>query len=111
MVKPAALLLCVILAGCTSITTEQHVALKSASNLYASATREMSRDELVALLGAPQKTEGQRLTWETAITSKNAEALVVEFRPDGSIARMTQSSERFARGPFWQGGRLIETSK
>ncbi len=100
VMKPILLIATFALAGCTSITSDQRIELRSASDNYARVTKEMSKEEIVFVLGSPQKEEPQKLTWEAHANDRNFESLVIEFNPDGHVEKMTRVINRYSFGPI-----------
>ncbi len=89
--------LCAIaLAGCSTITPQQGAALAEAADRYAQVTLDMTKEQLLQLLGAPQKTEENRLTWELRFGRENSESLQVRFNAQNQMIELQRQHRRFS---------------
>ncbi|HUL53139.1 MAG TPA: hypothetical protein VLT83_06990 [Opitutaceae bacterium] len=96
--NPVRLLLAVaalVLASCSTVSPQQRVALDDARNRYAGVTFEMTREELVQLLGAPKKSDATHLMWEVRYGPDNFETLRVEFNSENQVAVIERQHSRF----------------
>ena len=111
MIKLFLLLVAFVSVGCTSITPDQKAALREASGRYATVTKEMTKAQIVSVLGAPQKESAQISTWEAHANERNYEALVVEFDPVGNVEKITRVTHRYSFGPIGHAERWYEYAK
>ena len=98
-------------AGCANVPAEFAAQMNRTSDKYASVTREMTRAELVASLGAPQKEDKSSATWEIRFDALNFESLTVEFGSDDRIAKLTRAYGRGTYGPHWSSQRSYAYEK
>lgn len=93
------------LAGCANVPAEFAARMDQAAERYATVTSGMSRSELVAALGAPQREDESSATWEMRFNRLNYDSLAVEFNREGRVAKITLAHGRATRGPAWSSAR------
>ena len=70
--------------------------MTGASEKYASVTKDMTKEAIIAALGPPQKEEGSTLTWEVRYSMRNYASLIVEFDRTGHPIKTTKSDSRWS---------------
>jgi outer membrane protein assembly factor BamE (lipoprotein component of BamABCDE complex) len=106
---PPPVLLAVLLAafttGCVSLESggydsfdqPRRELLRSAAERFASVNSDMTREQIQAILGRPQKEDGRKLKWEVRADAKNVESLFVEFDSAGKVVTLTRDSARHSK--------------
>lgn len=93
------------LAGCANVPAEFAARMDRAAERYATVTSGMSRSELVASLGAPQREDRASATWEIRFNTLNYDSLAVEFDQEDRVVKITIAHGRATRGPGWNSAR------
>lgn len=88
------LLATLVLTGCVSVPRNVASQMNVAAGKYATAKRGMTKDELIASLGAPQKQEGSKTIWEIRYDEKNYDSLTVEFDGGGHAISTAKAHAR-----------------
>jgi hypothetical protein len=78
--------LALLAGGCASAAR-----VRADTRRHREISRGMSKEAVVALLGAPQHASGSRWVWETSAGTKNFTRLEVTFSPSDTVARLHHS--------------------
>jgi hypothetical protein len=89
-----------LLAGCTSIPIPADFAseMSAAAERYRTVKSEMTKQEAVALLGAPRREEERLAVWEVRYDARNYDSLTVAFDASGRITTLTRKHSRWSAG-------------
>jgi starvation-inducible outer membrane lipoprotein len=93
-------ILLLLLSGCVSVPQEQSERMRVASQRYATVTTGMIMEQMVAVLGVPQRETGGTAVWEVRYGKMNFESLTVDFDPEGRSTRIMRVHRRDSWGPF-----------
>ena len=97
--------------GCTTLSQNQSLTLLQASRAYDDATRRMTKEELLTLLGQPSISNGAVYTWKTTVADRNFESITAEFDEDGSVRKITRVSNRFTSAGWGRGEITRESAR
>jgi hypothetical protein len=100
-----------VFTGCASVPAEFATQMDRTSDKYAMATTTMTRAQLVAALGPPQKEEEAKAVWEIRFDSRNYDSLTVDFTGDGRVRTMTKAHGRGSWSPHWSSQRSYAYEK
>jgi hypothetical protein len=92
------LVFALMLGGCSMVTQKQGAALLEASQRYARASLDMTKEQLVQVVGPPQKQDAHHFFWDVRYSRQNFESLSVEFNSENQVVKIKGRHGRFCWG-------------
>ena len=96
--KPLMVVIALVLAGCSTVSPRQSAELAEAADRYARITLDMTKDQLVQLLGAPRETDQNHCMWELSYGRDNFESLSLRFNSENQITEIRRVHGRYSFG-------------